>query len=172
MGVYPSEIFWLQETETKSHWPKQKEDLLAKEPGNRTTSGCAGFRGLGDAFRTQFLSTQPLCFVLRCFVFSVPEDGPLCGYLPWALQICPLPWSTLLCGMEVHPNERHQQALLALWLPVGSSQWEVMTGNQGSEKMKVDYFSLLGFSCQIRLPKVLAPIRQLPLKATATLLGF
>lgn len=47
-----------------------------------------------------------------------------------------------------------------------------MTGNQGREKMKVDYFFLLGFSCQIRLQKVLTPIRQLPLKATATLLGF
>lgn len=71
----------------------------------------------------------------------------------------------MLCGMEVDQNEWHQQAPLALWLPVGSSQWEVMTGNQGRE-MKVDYFSLLGFSCQISLLKALPPIRQLPLKAT------
>lgn len=122
MGVYPSEIFWLQETETKPHWPKQKEDLLAKEPRNRTASGSAGFRGPGDAFRIQFLSTEPLCLVLHCFIFSVPQDGPLCFYLPWALQICSLPLSTLLCGMEVDLNELHQQAPLALWLLVGSSQ--------------------------------------------------
>lgn len=108
--------------------------------------------------------------MLRRFIVSLPEDGPWCWYLPWALQTCCLPLSTLLCGMEVDQNERHQQAPLALWLPVGSSQWEVMTGNQGREKMKVDYFSLLGFSCQISLPQALAPIRQLPLKAT--LLGF
>lgn len=47
MGVCPSEIFQLQETETSPYWPKQEEDLLtyvAKEPRNRAASGSAGFR--------------------------------------------------------------------------------------------------------------------------------
>lgn len=94
------------------------------------------------------------------------------GYLSWALQVCSPPLSILLCALEAHLHELHQQAPLTFWLPEGSSQWEAMAGDQGREKMKVDYFSLLGSSCQIPLPKAPAHIRQLALKATATLLGF